>query len=78
MIDVIEGGQYAGEQLTSLIRHVREKLESNAPAEEFKVGIEISPLLLFFFICASHSYCQFYFSITVKKKMKVPPSTVEL
>lgn len=48
MIDVIEGGQYTGEQLTSLIRHVQEKLESNAPAEEFKVGIEISPLLLFF------------------------------
>jgi len=38
LIDVIEGGQYTGESLANLIRSVRDKLESNLPAEEFKVN----------------------------------------
>ena len=45
LIDVIEGGQYTGEQLNNLIRRVQEKLESNGPAEEFKVSIHRSDIL---------------------------------
>ena len=37
LIDVMEDGQYTGQQLENLIRIVREKLGSNIPAEEFKV-----------------------------------------
>lgn len=37
LIDVIEGGMYTGQSLDNLIRSIREKLDSNVPAEEFKV-----------------------------------------
>ena len=38
LIDVIEGGMYTGQSLANLIRSLREILESNVPAEEFKVS----------------------------------------
>lgn len=37
LIDVIEGGMYTGQSLANLIRSVREILDSNVPADEFKV-----------------------------------------
>ena len=42
LIDVIEGGMYTGQSLDNLIRHIREKLDSNVPAEEFKVSTSSS------------------------------------
>ncbi|XP_078359591.1 tyrosine-protein phosphatase non-receptor type 13-like [Oculina patagonica] len=41
LIDVIEGGMYTGQSLDNLIRSVREKLDSNIPAEQFKALREI-------------------------------------
>ncbi|XP_022779941.1 tyrosine-protein phosphatase non-receptor type 13-like isoform X3 [Stylophora pistillata] len=41
LIDVAEDGCYTGHQLDDLIRTVREKLDSNVPAEEFKALREI-------------------------------------
>ena len=47
LIDVIEGRMYTGQSLDNLIRHIREKLDSNVPAEEFKVSTSSSiPLSL--------------------------------
>lgn len=37
LIEVIEDGMYTGQSLDNLIRSLREKLDSNVPAEEFKV-----------------------------------------
>ena len=37
LIDVIEGGMYTGQSLANLIRSVSEILDSNVPADEFKV-----------------------------------------
>ncbi|KAJ7310196.1 Tyrosine-protein phosphatase non-receptor type 13, partial [Desmophyllum pertusum] len=42
LIDVIEGGQYTGQNLNNLIRSVREKLDSNIHAEEFKTRVKLS------------------------------------
>lgn len=44
LIDVIEGGMYTGQSLDNLIRHIREKLDSNVPAEEFKVSTNYSSI----------------------------------
>jgi len=46
LIDVVEGGMYTGQSLDNLIRGFREKLDSNVPAEEFKVGASTSTLTL--------------------------------
>ncbi|XP_020604777.1 tyrosine-protein phosphatase non-receptor type 13-like [Orbicella faveolata] len=46
LIDVVEGGMYTGQSLDNLIRSFREKLDSNVPAEEFKVGASTSTLTL--------------------------------
>lgn len=46
LIDVIEGGMYTGQSLENLIRHIREKLDSNVPAEEFKVSTNSSILTM--------------------------------
>ena len=48
LIDVNENGRYTGCQLNDLIRTVQEKLDSNVPAEEFKV---CSSKLAFGFSC---------------------------
>lgn len=37
LIDVIEDGMYTGQSLANFIRSLREILDSNVPAEEFKV-----------------------------------------
>lgn len=37
LIDVIDGGMYTGQSLANLVRSVREILDSNVPADEFKV-----------------------------------------
>lgn len=49
LIDVIEGGMYTGQSLDNLIRSVREKLDSNVPAEEFKVCTGTSILIVYIF-----------------------------
>ena len=46
LIDVLEGGQYSGDNLADLIRSVKEKILSNIPAEEFRVCISFKDLLL--------------------------------
>lgn len=46
LIDVLEGGQYSGNNLAELIRSVKEKILSNIPAEEFRVCITFKDLLL--------------------------------
>ncbi|XP_068744131.1 tyrosine-protein phosphatase non-receptor type 13-like isoform X2 [Montipora capricornis] len=43
LIDVLEGGQYTGEQLASLISDLQRKLYSDSPSEEFKALREIKP-----------------------------------
>ena len=46
LIDVLEGGQYSGDNLAELIRSVKEKILANIPAEEFRVCITFEDLLL--------------------------------
>ena len=46
LIDVLEGGQYSGDNLAELIRSVKEKILSNILAEEFRVRITFKDLLL--------------------------------
>ena len=46
LIDVLEGGQYSGDNLAELIRSVKEKILSNVPAEEFRVCIILKDPLL--------------------------------
>ena len=58
LIDVKEGGQYTGQQLTNLIRRVQEKLESNAPTEEFKVCIHHSAFLPYHKTATKHTILQ--------------------
>ena len=46
LIDVLEGGQYSGDNLAELIRSVQEKILSNIPAEEFRVCVTLKDILL--------------------------------